>query len=119
MRRSEGGRQRANRRVVDGWSESAWKSLTVKSLRIGWPEGLRQAEQRLTRSTVQMLLLASVFEDVFPAREELQEVVAEVKAREWDALCCVAQPSGEVPAWSLAAELHPPTSAEGRGSRRG
>jgi hypothetical protein len=87
MRRSTGGRQRATSRVVDGFTESAWKSLAIKSLRIGWAEGLRQAEQRLTRSTLQMLLLASVFEDVFPPASELPEVVAEVKARDWEALC--------------------------------
>jgi hypothetical protein len=82
-----GGRQRAPSRIVDGWSESAWKSLAVKSLRIGWPEGLRQAEQRLARSTMDWLLLAGVLEDVFPAERELHDVVAELKARDWQALC--------------------------------
>ena len=87
MRRSRGGQQRARSRIVDGWSESAWKSLAIKSLRIGWPEGLRQAEARLTGSTMQMLLLASVFEDVLPPESELPDVLAEVKGREWEELC--------------------------------
>lgn len=71
MRRSTGGQPHTSSRVADAWSESAWKSLLVKALRIGWAEGLRQAEQRLTRSTMEMLLLASVFEDVFPPASEL------------------------------------------------
>ena len=30
-------------RMIDGYSESAWKSLVVKSLRIGWPNGIEAA----------------------------------------------------------------------------
>lgn len=72
---------------IDGFSESAWKSLAVKSLRMGWPAGLEEALDRLGRSTVQYLLLAGVFEDVFPAAAELEAAVAEARALEFAGLC--------------------------------
>lgn len=87
MAEPDGGRRRIHSPPVDGWSESAWKSLAVKSLRIGWAEGLRQAERRLTPSTMRRLALAGVFEDVFPPESELPEVVAEIERRDWTALC--------------------------------
>ena len=79
--------RRPRNRVVDGFSEGAWKSLAVKSLRIGWPEGLRQAELRLGRSTLDAQLLCGMFEDVFPAVDELDEVRREIKDREYELLC--------------------------------
>jgi hypothetical protein len=71
----------------DGFSESAWKSLTVKSLRMGWPEGLRQAVARLSRSSVNALLLCGIFEDTFPAVVEMDGANAEVRALDFEALC--------------------------------
>ena len=43
-------RRYKQQRFIDDWSESAWKSLVVKSLRMGWPIGLEQAAGRLSRS---------------------------------------------------------------------
>jgi len=74
-------------RVVAGWSESAWKSLAIKSLRLGWPEGLRQAERRLSPSMMRSTLIVSLFEDVFPPTLELRAAVDELERHEWDALC--------------------------------
>jgi hypothetical protein len=75
------------RRAVDGWSESAWKSLAIKSLRIGWPEGLRQAERRLSPSILRSTLIVSLFEDVFPPESELLDAVDELNRHDWHALC--------------------------------
>jgi hypothetical protein len=72
---------------IEDWSESAWKSAVVKSLRLGWPAGLEAAASRLSPSTVQQLLVCGVFEDIFPAKAELAKVMVEVKARDWPALC--------------------------------
>lgn len=72
---------------TDGFSESAWKSLVVKSVRMGWPAGLDEAARRLTRSKIQYLLLTSVFEDIFPAIEDLERVFAEARALDFPALC--------------------------------
>jgi hypothetical protein len=74
-------------RLRDGWSESAWKSLAIKSLRIGWPEGLRQADRRLSPSTIKSTLIVSLFEDVFPPERELGAAVDELGRHDWDALC--------------------------------
>ena len=43
-------------KMVDGFTESAWKSLAVKAIRLGWPEGLRQAAYRLSPATMRALL---------------------------------------------------------------
>jgi hypothetical protein len=80
---------RPPRQIVhrDGFSEGAWKSLMVKSLRIGWPEGLKQAAVRLTRSTVNALLLSGVFEDIFPAVAELDRTRLDVMSFDLRSLC--------------------------------
>jgi hypothetical protein len=71
----------------DGFSESAWKSLAVKSLRIGWSEGLNQAVSRLGVATVNPLLLCGIFEDVFPAMANLGMTLDEVGSLDLEALC--------------------------------
>jgi hypothetical protein len=74
--------------IVDrGFSESAWKSLAVKSLRIGWPEGLNQAVSRLGVATVSPLLLCGIFEDIFPAMAEIGMTLDEVSSLDLEALC--------------------------------
>lgn len=74
-------------RFIDGYSESAWKSLVVKSLRIGWVAGLEEANTRLAPSTMQSLLICGVFEDIFPTAEELPAVMDEIRGLDFDALC--------------------------------
>lgn len=71
----------------DGLSRSAWKSLVVKSLRMGWPEGIRQAASRLGKSEVGALLTCGVFEDVFPSRADIRTVLGQVARHEYEALC--------------------------------
>lgn len=71
----------------DGFSESAWKSLAIKSLRIGWPEGINQAVSRLGGANVASLLLCSIFEDVFPAMADLRMTHGEVTSLNLEALC--------------------------------
>jgi hypothetical protein len=84
-----GGKVRKSRRTVtkDGFSEGAWKSLAVKSLRVGWPEGLRQAQLRLGKSKTSYQLVCGMFEDVFPATDELAAARQEVKDADYDSLC--------------------------------
>lgn len=74
-------------RMIDGYSESLWKSVVVKSLRIGWPEGLREASRRLNKSTMKSLLICGLFEDIFPPEEELQEAMDEINRFDFEALC--------------------------------
>ena len=69
------------------WTESVWKSLAVKALRIGWPTGLRMARRNLSRSTMRSLMTCGVFEDVFPTESDMPAVVAAINAEDWDALC--------------------------------
>jgi hypothetical protein len=75
-------------KYIDGVSEGGWKSLVVKSLRIGWPQGLEEASKRLQKSDIKNLLIAGLFEDVFPASmEELDECVNEINRFDFHALC--------------------------------
>ena len=74
-------------KMIDGYSESLWKSVVVKSLRIGWPAGLEEASRRLNKSTMKSLLICGLFEDVFPPEEELQEAMDEVNRFDFEALC--------------------------------
>ncbi len=80
---------RKSRQTVfyDGLSESLWKSLAVKSLRLGWPAGLEAAASKLSKSTMQAMLVCGVFEDVFPPMEELRTVMGEIKRGDYHALC--------------------------------
>ena len=72
----------------DEFSESAWKSLIVKSLRIGWVEGLEKASKVLPPSIIKPLLTAGLFEDVFPASwEELNECLEEIETKNYESLC--------------------------------
>jgi hypothetical protein len=72
---------------VAGYSESLWKSLVVKSLRIGWPIGLEEAANHLPESSMEALLICGLFEDVFPPQSELADCLAEIKVRNYFALC--------------------------------
>ena len=74
-------------KMIDGYSESLWKSVVVKSLRIGWTEGIKEASRRLNKSTMKSLLICGLFEDVFPPEEELQEAIDEVYRFDFEALC--------------------------------
>lgn len=74
-------------KMIDGYSESLWKSVVVKSLRIGWPAGLEEASRRLSKSTMKSLLICGLFEDVFPPEEELREAKDEVDRFDFEALC--------------------------------
>lgn len=70
-----------------GYTPSAWKSLAVKSQRAGWAEGLRQAEMVLGKSQMKYLLRKGVFEDTFPAVEELADCLDEVTRLDYLSLC--------------------------------
>lgn len=74
-------------RRIDGWSKSLWKSLAVKSLRMGWPAGLEAAERALNPSTLRSLLTCGVFEDTFPATGEIDAVLEAVDGNEYERLC--------------------------------
>lgn len=68
-------------------SKSLWKSVVVKSLRMGWPAGLDAALTALSPSAVKGLLWSGVFEDVFPLPTEIQAVGREIDALDFEALC--------------------------------
>jgi hypothetical protein len=74
-------------KFIDNWSESSWVSLVVKALRLGWPAGIEAARLRLAPSRVRDTLIVQVFEDIFPAVEELPAVLAECRAHQYAALC--------------------------------
>jgi len=75
-------------KYVDGFSESVWKSLVVKSLRIGWVQGIEESAKRLPPSVVKDLLIAGIFEDLFPGSwEELNEEIREINEKDYYNLC--------------------------------
>ena len=73
--------------LIDGYSESIWKSLVVKSLRIGWPTGIEEAAKHLPLETVDALLVCGIFEDIFPPKAEVSDCLSEIRSRNYDALC--------------------------------
>lgn len=81
------GKEKRELVFIDDYSESAWKSLVVKALRIGWLTGLEKAASKVSPSSVTACLLCSVFEDVFPAISELEAVIAEAKTLALAKLC--------------------------------
>lgn len=74
-------------RKIAGWSESLWKSLAVKSLRMGWPAGLKEARRQLNKSTVKTQLICGAFEDILPATDEIHEVLEAVEEHDYERLC--------------------------------
>lgn len=58
-------------KYIEGYSESLWKSLVVKSIRMGWINGLVEAEKRLPKSTIQRFLISGIFEDLWPHPSEI------------------------------------------------
>jgi hypothetical protein len=75
-------------KYINGFTQSAWKSLTIKSLRIGWVNGIEEASKNLTKSELTGLLVGSLFEDVFPIRyKDLDETYLEIRNGEWEKLC--------------------------------
>jgi hypothetical protein len=81
-------KEKKEQRIICGFSESAWKSLVVKSLRIGWIDGLKKASEMLSKSTMEQLLIAGIFEDLFPGSwGELNKELEEIKNQNWTGLC--------------------------------
>ena len=74
-------------KYVEGFSESLWVSLAVKAIRMGWPAGLEKCLQVLGKSRLKQTLMVQVVEDVYPHRSEYAQVVDEVKALNFEALC--------------------------------
>lgn len=74
-------------RLIEGYSEQLWTSVAVKALRIGWPEGLRQAQKRLGAAKLRSVLTVQIFEDIFPTAEELPAVIDEARRLDYDAIC--------------------------------
>ena len=73
--------------LIDGFSKSAWKSLAVKALRIGWVDGLKRSEAALGKSDLKLVLTCGVFEDIFPAVTELPDVMQDIRTLNYDNLC--------------------------------
>ena len=72
----------------EGFSISAWKSLVVKSLRIGWVEGLEKVSTVLCKSEIKQLLVAGIFEDLFPGSwDELNSILKDIESQNWISLC--------------------------------
>ncbi len=72
---------------IEGFSKSAWKSLAVKALRLGWVQGLERACCNLGKSEMKPILICGLFEDTFPAINELPQVLEEVRRLDFVALC--------------------------------
>ena len=69
------------------WSESAWLSLAVKSLRLGWPAGLSRARDEIGKTRIRSLLTCGIFEDVFPTEEDLPAILACIRTHDYPTLC--------------------------------
>jgi len=77
-----------NVELINGFTKSAWKSLVIKSMRIGWVEGLQEATKNLPKSEIATVCVGTLFEDTFPVRyKDLNECYHEIKNGEWEKLC--------------------------------
>jgi hypothetical protein len=75
-------------KFIEGFSQSAWKSLAIKSIRIGWVDGLQKCSSVLSKSEMTTLMVGSLFEDIFPIRyKDLDEAYTEIKNQDWESLC--------------------------------
>lgn len=105
-------RKRSPPKFIDGLSESLWKSVLVKSIRLGWPEGCRQAEMRLGRATSTSIALTQIFEDIKPAKEEIAEAINLVWKADWDKLCSYETFHGRGMVKQIFAQWTPQRDAE-------
>lgn len=80
---------------IDGFSESMWKSLLVKSERMGWLEGVLEAEKRLPKSKVQQLLISGVFEDIWPHQDEIYLCIDWIKEQNYEPLLAIQTHHGK------------------------
>jgi len=74
-------------KYVDGLSFYAWVSLVVKSVRLGWPEGIRQAEARIGNYLTKRTAEVQIMEDISPTEDLLPEIQRLVWTANWDELC--------------------------------
>ena len=73
---------------INGFTKSAWKSLAIKSIRIGWVQGLEEAAKNLSKSDMKSLLIGGLFEDVFPTSyQDLEDCNSEIENQEYLKLC--------------------------------
>ncbi len=66
------------------FTKSDYKSLLVKSIRIGWLGGVEEAIKHLSRSDVKSIFITQLFEDVFPSIEELEIFVREIENENYE-----------------------------------
>ncbi len=74
-------------RMIDGFSESLWTSLAVKSLRIGWLPGLRECEKRLSDDRMTSTMICGMFEDIFPPISQWEDTYREIREHRYEELC--------------------------------
>lgn len=73
---------------IDGFTESVWKSLVIKSIRIGWVAGLKEAHNHLSNSKIESLLVAGLFEDVWPYdMKDLDDCYDAIRQQDYEWLC--------------------------------
>jgi hypothetical protein len=73
------------------YNKNEWRSmaasLLIKSVRIGWPNGVEAAARVLGISKTKSYLWAQVWEDIFPDAIELPAIAKEIAALDYEALC--------------------------------
>ena len=67
--------------------KSIWKSVLVKSIRLGWVAGCAKAAGELSRSDMVSIAHGQIFEDLFPLREDLAGLVEAVADVDWLTVC--------------------------------
>jgi len=67
-------------------TRSGWRSMVIKSIRMGWPNGVRHAGRHTTTGDLKYLLRRQVWEDIFPHPDELHGVYAMIDRLDIDGL---------------------------------
>ncbi len=68
-------------------ARSLYASVVVKSIRIGWVNGLINSIPILGESVIKSMMWAQLYEDVFPAFDELEEIGKEIEQLDFEAYC--------------------------------
>jgi hypothetical protein len=66
---------------------AVWKSVLVKSIRMGWVAGCEHAAGELPASEVISVAHGQIFEDLFPSAGDLAAVIGWIAARDWRKIC--------------------------------
>lgn len=75
----------------EGYTDSTWKSLAIKAVRVGWPQGIKKARDVLGKSKIRGVLIGQLFEDTFPVNYQgIDQAIDFIEKEDYVSLCRIA-----------------------------